>query len=189
MHTGSVRRLSVAHVDGIMLAMLIGSLGLNVYLGATRNATRRTNIHELIMEGAHAPKFEGTTLKGLKTQIDYGKDDKETLLYVFSPTCHWCQKNQENIRAIVRTRPDLHIFGVMSGSVDRGAASAEAEPFPEIVTPTLSTARAYGFGGTPATILISPSGKVLKSWSGAYVGTMALDISRTLGITLPGLSD
>lgn len=175
-------------LDSVLLVMLIGSLGLNVYLGIARNRASLTNpnLRSPIAEGTRAPTFEGTTLSGVPVTIDYTREQRTTLLYVFSPTCHWCEKNLANIRAIASARPDLYLVGVNVGPpVDE--KSARDQPFAEILRPTALTSRAYGFGGTPSTILISASGKVIKTWAGAYSGRTAKQVSETLAVALPGL--
>jgi hypothetical protein len=109
------------------------------------------------------------------------------LLYVFSPTCHWCERNLANVRAIISTRHDLHVVGINIGP-RLDVKAAREQPFAEIVTPTAASSRAFGFGGTPATVLIAKSGKVIKSWTGAYAGRVAEDVSKTLAVRLPGLA-
>jgi hypothetical protein len=176
-------------LDGVLLTVLIGSLGLNVFFGIAReqqSSAAAQSPPSLIAEGTPAPKFEGTSLSGARVTLDYAKQQRTTLLYVFSPTCQWCEKNLPNIRAIAKARPDLHVIGVNLGPpVDEKLA--RDQPFAEILKPTSSTARAYRFSGTPSTILISSAGKVMKAWSGAYTGRTAQDVSETLAVVLPGL--
>ena len=38
------------------------------------------------------------------------------------------------------------------------------------------TARKIGLGATPQTLVISPQGRVLKSWRGAYTGTVQEEV-------------
>jgi hypothetical protein len=177
----------VLHFDAVVLAILIGSLGMNVYLGVTRQPTTQRVVPHLIAEGSMAPVLEGTSVSGVKVNLSYGKDPRSTLLYVFSPSCHWCERNLANIRAIVETRHDLRVIGINIGP-RLDVKAARAQPFSEIVTPTSAVARAYGFGGTPSTVLVAPTGKVVKSWTGAYAGDVAREVSKALAVSLPGLS-
>src|SRR5258708_16496554 len=158
----------VVNSDGILVAILIGSRGLNVYLGVSRNRAVAVapNHPDLLAPGSQAPAFEGTTLTGGKVKLDYGKDARNTLLYVFSPTCHWCERNLPNIKAIIAARQDLHVVGVYLGP-KLDLQSAAGQPFTDVLQPTPQTASAYHLTGTPATLLISPDGKVVNSWSAA----------------------
>jgi hypothetical protein len=45
----------------------------------------------------------------------------------------------------------------------------------------------YHLGATPATIVISSAGRVLKSWVGAYAGTVKTEVEAYFGVGLPGL--
>jgi hypothetical protein len=110
---------------------------------------------------------------------------RPTLLYVFSPTCHWCERNLANIAAIVKNRRDVRVVGVNIGP-PLDAASAKKQPFDEIIQPGSATIRAYRFTGTPSTLLVT-QGTITQSWSGAYAGPLADDVSKALAVTLPGL--
>jgi len=178
----------VIHLDGILLAILLGSLGINLYLGTSRRQAPvvQSNRPEALAAGTQAPSFEGQTLAGVATRIDYARDQQPTLLYVFSATCVWCERNLANITAVVNARRDVHVVGVALGST-LDAKDAASLPFATILRPTMETARAYKLGGTPTTFLISPSGKVLNVWPGAYTGPIAADISKILAVPLPGL--
>src|SRR5258708_39800782 len=154
----------VVNSDGILVAIVIGSLGLNVYLGVSRNraVALAPNHPDLLAPGSQAPAFEGTTLTGGKVRLDYGKDARNTLLYVFSPTCHWCERNAANIKAIITARQDLHVVGINLGP-KLDSQSAAKQPFTEVLRPTPQTASAYHLASTPATLLISPHAKVVNS--------------------------
>ena len=44
----------------------------------------------------------------------------------------------------------------------------------------------YRLGGPPETIVVSPEGKVLKIWMGAYEPPTRSEIEQFLGVHLPG---
>jgi cytochrome oxidase Cu insertion factor (SCO1/SenC/PrrC family) len=177
----------VFRLDGVLMAILLGSLGINVYLGTrVKTAAAPPARPELLAAGTKAPAFEGTSLKGDKVSLDF-TDKRPTLLYVFSPTCHWCEKNLANIQAIVKARRDLRIIGVNIGP-KLDADAAKKQPFDEIVQPGSRTVQAYHLNGTPSTILVS-NGVVSRAWTGAYAGPIADDVSKALAVTLPGLPE
>jgi hypothetical protein len=47
--------------------------------------------------------------------------------------------------------------------------------------------QAYKLSGTPETIVISPEGRVLQTWMGAYVGEQKSQVEAFFHTTLPGL--
>jgi hypothetical protein len=109
------------------------------------------------------------------------------LLYVFSPTCVWCERNLENIRTIVRVRSNLRIVGVSLAPRIKEYLHAKQLLFEAILEPTPTTVMAYRLLITPSTFLISSNGKVIRAWPGAYQGPVAVDVSRVLRVSLPGL--
>ena len=50
--------------------------------------------------------------------------------------------------------------------------------------PTLGIA-AYRLGGTPATIVVSPEGKLLREWKGAYMGDAKHQIEEYFDVSFP----
>ncbi len=181
---------SVLRVDAIVLVILCGSLGLNVYLGMqwarAPIVARAAEGPQLIKAGAPAPAFEAIGGAGEPVHLTFSSDIRDTLLYVYSPTCHWCERNKANIRAIVKSRPDLRIVGVSLGKLEADPMAAQMG-FDTIVHPLARTMTAYGLGATPSTILVSHDGKVVQSWSGAYTGALGGAVSKVLAVNLPGL--
>ena len=51
------------------------------------------------------------------------------------------------------------------------------------------TLKTYKLGSTPQTIVISPEGKVLQDWVGAYVGDQKSQVEAFFQVTLPGLRE
>jgi hypothetical protein len=82
------------------------------------------------------------------------------------------------------------IIGISLDAVDADVTSyirANRIDFPVLIRPTPDTAERFRLTGTPQTIVLSSSGAVLKSWQGAYVGTVATEISEFFAVQLPGL--
>jgi len=178
------------HMDQVVLALLIGSVVLNVYLGVGRRPGRSPAVEpgELLKAGTQAPAFDARDLKGSAVSLKYDADSHATLLYVFSPTCHWCERNLPNLTTIMKTRSDLHIVGVALSGDSQQLANAE-QLFPVVVRPMPETIKAYKLSATPTTILVSPEGRIVRVWPGAYGGLLAEDVSKVLAVSLPGLSE
>jgi hypothetical protein len=49
------------------------------------------------------------------------------------------------------------------------------------------TIAAYGFRGTPHTVVVSPDGRVLSSWAGAYSGAALVPVEQFFAVKLPGI--
>jgi hypothetical protein len=51
------------------------------------------------------------------------------------------------------------------------------------------TLKAYKLRSTPQTIVVSPEGKVLQNWVGAYVGGQKSQVEAFFHVSLPGLRE
>jgi hypothetical protein len=51
------------------------------------------------------------------------------------------------------------------------------------------TKEAYKLSGTPQTIVVSPEGRVLQNWMGAYVGNQKSEVEAFFHVSLPDLRE
>jgi peroxiredoxin len=176
-------------VDHLLLALLFISLCGNVYLGIR---LLRPVVPAVRMAGppigARLSSFEARDLDGQSQIVDPRASQLNTVFYVFSPSCIWCERNLANLQALASAAGTRYrLIGV---SLDPNVASyirQNSISFPVLVRPTAQTVQAYGLGATPQTIVLSPSGTVVKLWQGAYAATIASDVSDFFSIELPGL--
>jgi hypothetical protein len=111
-----------------------------------------------------------------------------TVLYYFSPNCHWCERNWSNVRTLAAQTRNRYRFIGISTTDQVSAYLAERDLSFETVTGIPeSVLRRYGIGGTPRTIVISQQGRVLGDWLGAYSTATQLAVERFFGVSLPGL--
>jgi hypothetical protein len=122
------------------------------------------------------------------------EDDPVTVLYILSPTCLWCARNEAAIRALAESRRHHYRF-VGLFNTDTGFlqyASATPLPFPLYAIDSTSLresadlALLEALGSTPQTVVID-GGKVRKVWVGAYGGSTKREIERFFEVSLPGL--
>ena len=111
-----------------------------------------------------------------------------TILYWFSPTCAWCEKNAKNFEALAEQAGVRYRF--VPVSVAPPADLAAYAKRRGITVPLYSidrqTAKSYGFFGTPTTMRLSPTGKVLNVWSGAYDTVRVKQLEQAAGVHLAG---
>jgi peroxiredoxin len=177
-------------VDHVVLTLLFVSLAGNVYLGV-----RLLRPPSVVMRpsgpavGSTVAAFEAHDLQGRTQVVDARGVGVNTVLYVFSPACGWCNKNLANLRALAAAAgPTYRVIGVsLDPNVDSFVRAHELT-FPVLVRPSPRSYAAYGLGATPETIVLSPSGTVLKVWQGAYGGSVAAEVSQFFSIELPGLA-
>ncbi len=146
--------------------------------------------------GAVVPPLTATGLDGARTTIAYDstRDGRLTVLYVFTPQCVWCARNLANLKALLTAKqgaPDVRFVGLSLApdSVGTYVAQQGLTPLLPVVVTRLSAATmsAYHFGGTPQTVVISPDGRVVKNWSGAWTQKTQAEVEAFFHVTLPGL--
>ncbi len=132
------------------------------------------------------PPLRGTTLDGQPVTEEFSRP---TVVYVFSPSCSWCERNLNNARAIASGAGDRYRF-VGVAAVDAGIEGYVRERslrWDIIKNVPLEILRQYRVPGTPQTILIGAGGIVLHSWNSAYLETAQREIEAALKVSLPGL--
>jgi hypothetical protein len=178
-----------------MMFIVALSLASNLYLAYTiqnlaNNSTAKFPARAPLGVGVSAPDITAKNLAGIDEKISLKEGDKPTIIYVFSPSCIWCDRNQENLKTILASKRSTHrIIGLslVSEGVKEYVAKHNFD-FPVYITPTPDTVRAYNLGSTPQTIVISGSGKVEQNWEGAFVGDTKSTVEKYFGISLPGIS-
>jgi len=135
--------------------------------------------------------LEVTSVDEAPTNISYTETTVPTVIYVFSVSCHWCDLNAENIGFLVGNLKNKYRFIGVSLDRDNGELwkylSSNDLQFPVYHSPSVTTWSKNKLGGTPQTIVVSPEGRILDDWSGAYTGATRAQIESFFNISLPGL--
>lgn len=180
--------------DGFLLLLLLASLSLNVHLGwKVRQARTTSSIQEntfKLSAGMKVNPFTAVGTDGKQRIISYEGTDKPTVFYVISPACVWCERNKENIDKVNELRGNE--FRFIGLSLTEAGLKEYVEKhhlnFPVYTRLTSETIHSLGLGGTPQTIVISPEGRVLKNWAGAYGEQLQPEVEEYFQMRLPGLS-
>ena len=170
------------------IVLLVLSVALNVVLSKQLIALR-TPPPTKLLPGERVSALQVKTLSGDAVTIGFD-GTLPTVFYYFSPTCSWCERNWENVRALVDTAPGRYRFVGLS-STPKGVEEKLKQhglSFEVYTGLSADAARAYRLTGTPHTVLVSPQGTVVRAWAGAYVAKQAPEIERYLALKLPGLS-
>jgi peroxiredoxin len=175
----------------VLLILLVGSLGFNIFLGHDNIRLRGGNELPALTAGQPVPALQVKTVQGIAETIDYTDTAKPTVLYVFLTTCPWCMKNLENIRTLSAQKGDAFRFVGISLDTDGLDAYITDNKlnFPVYTDPDKQATTAYGLGAVPQTIVISPDGKVLQEWRGAYDRNLRKEVEDFFQLQLPGLND
>jgi hypothetical protein len=128
-------------------------------------------------------------LDGQPEVISYHETNQATVLYVFTPTCIWCARNLNNLKTLLANDSDHYRFSALSlseeGVPHYVAKNALGIPVYSGLSPEML--KTYKLGSTPQTIVISPEGRVLQNWVGAYESSQKTQVETFFHTTLPGL--
>jgi peroxiredoxin len=192
--SGTIKVLSALSHSVPLIALLGCSLTLNI-IQARRITVLEGAIAVLKSEGtlkpgSAVPPISAYDLTGELQTIPVAQTSKPTVLYVFTPQCAWCSRNLSNIRALYDAVSEQYAIVGISLS-DRNLAAylaASGFRFSVYATPLPAVIKVYRLGSTPRTIVVSPEGKVVKSWIGAYDRMLGKEIEEFFNVRLPGLS-
>lgn len=185
--TSSIRYLLVA---GLLALSAVTNILLILKVRELRVTISALKMEQSTVLGTQLPPLTAQDMSGQSVTIRFDESERPTLLYVFTPACGWCKKNEDNIRSLAgQTSERLRLIGV-SLSQD-GLAEYVAQNFPsvKVIKPDAKTITAYKLSGTPTTILVSSQGVVLRVWKGAYNDSIRQELEEYFHVKLPGLRE
>lgn len=112
------------------------------------------------------------------------------VLYLFRPTCPWCERNLDNLRTILAAeRYRYRLIGVsLDAAGVRAYLTRHRLHFDKVLVGIApKEIEAYDLLVTPTTLVISGQGRVLQAWYGAYSPAVQTTIEDYFRIRLPGL--
>ena len=182
-------------VSMVTFVALVASLALNVLLAhkvrSLTNAQSARIADRLLTVGAVVPPITVTRLGGQQEVVSYQGSNEATVLYIFTPSCVWCARNLDNFKTLLNQKSSQYRVIGLSLS-DEGLPEYVANNglnLPIYFSLSKETKDAYKLSGTPQTIVISPEGKVLQDWAGAYVGDQKTQVEAFFHVSLPGLKE
>lgn len=128
--------------------------------------------------GDPAPALKLNDVDGNEISIG-GPSDKKSLLLFWSPTCGYCKRMVDDLKAWEKKAPATapHVYLVTSGSAEENKAQGLKSTI--LMDDSFATGRAFGASGTPSAILIDELGKVA---SDIVVGAPAvIDLANEAG--------
>jgi hypothetical protein len=170
-----------------VVALLMLSVGVNVMQARRIKAMEEARTAVTSVVGRPVVPLVGFSAEGVPVVRPVAKD-VPAVLYYFSPTCTWCNRNWDNIRALERGAQGRYRVvlvtrarGVAQYLKERGLTMDLVEGINE------ATFQAYRFSGTPQTLVASIEGVITHEWKGAYTPRIERQLEELLGVTLPGI--
>lgn len=176
--------------DLLLLFLLLASLSLNVYLGwKVKQGNAVPNLPPKVALGTRVDPIAVSSLDGVMQTISYQDTDKPTVLYILSPDCIWCDRNRENIAKLGELGDRFRFIGLsLKESGLKEYVEKQHIKFPVYTRVAAEAITSLGLGTTPQTIVISPDGRVLKNWTGAYSERTRGEVEEFFRTSLPGLT-
>ena len=167
-------------LDYVLLLLLALSLATNVAVVGSVVLNQRAQGRPDVPVGATLKPIAGTLANGSATSVSFG-GSKPVVLYVFSPTCSWCERNLASISSLAERAGNRYRFvGISLPSSGKGHS-------PSFAFPVVLTSGAVPFRATPQTLVLDSGGRVVKSWMGAYIGNTKAEIEQYFSLELPNL--
>lgn len=172
----------------VLFTVLTLSLSLNLYLGwrvREFNATYKQERRQVgVPVGTDLSSLSIFDVEGRPARIDFNANGL-TVVYVLSPACGWCRRNEQNMQVLAAGKSsEFRFVGLSSTSENlQQYVAAGHAPF------TIYVAGASGLDlqTTPQTLVVSPVGVVQKVWLGAFDGSRKREIESFFKIDLPGI--
>jgi len=173
-----------------LLCTLTASLGFNVYQALTLRGffVRPTGVRV----GTKLPTpLPVADQDGRQVSLNFAEDARPTVLYVLSPLCGWCKRNEDNVKALAADAGSRFRFiGLSVEAKDLKDYIAQGHaPFPVYVVRSQDQIRQLHLDGTPETIVVNSTGRVERSWEGAYQSNNQQEIEKFFQVKLPGLKE
>jgi hypothetical protein len=112
--------------------------------------------------------------------IEYRQVTSPTVLYIFSPSCSWCERNFSRIKQLAQLNKRGFRFIAVSLVSDGLPQYIGAHPLgiPTYSNRSSASILTYGLTSTPQTLVVMPGGKLVKRWNGAYIGKLQAEIEK-----------
>lgn len=173
--------------DPILLTLLGVSLAGNVY--QYRYTKPVPAVPPALQVGSVVPALRGVDLNGKPFLLDFA--NRPAILYVFSPTCGWCERNLDNALTLSdasRRQGDYDFVAVAVNATGlEDYLSRTPLPWTIVRDVPEDVRKAFRMGGTPATIVVARGGRVQNVWTGAYTPTIQAAVEHVFRLKLPGL--
>jgi hypothetical protein len=139
--------------------------------------------------GMTLPILTGMRVDGSPVVQNYS-DQRDILLYYWSPTCVWCSRNAENMRVLVPAIRPRYAF-VAPTSLPASTEDAERMGLPPdavLSSVPRDFLREAQLNVTPQLLLVERGGTIKKVWTGALSGRALAEVEEVLHAKLPGIT-
>lgn len=172
---------------GSGLLLLLVSSAVNVLQAQRIQSLLRTTGVGASVIGQKASRIEGVTTDGTRATVSFD-ERRPTVLYYFSATCGWCERNWVNVQALQDAAAGRYRLVAVSSERGLGEYVRQHQLGVEVIEGISENVRAaYAFYGTPHTVVVDAGGVVTHEWRGAYGARIGRQVEELFGLVLPGV--
>lgn len=174
-------------VELVGLALLMMSVAVNVLQAQRINGLLQPTLVPSERIGTMAQPIAGWSLAGEPAYLEFGQG-VPTVLYFFSSSCAWCERNWDNVRTLAGSENrEFRFVGLTAEADVRQFVRDRGLTFSVVQNISTDSLRSFGFAGTPMTVLISAQGVISQEWTGAFRDDTQRQIEDVFDVVLPGL--
>lgn len=188
-NTWEARKQRVRPYIAVLAVLLVLSVIVNVVqayrISVLQVVTRNEFDPSPPIRGATVSRLVMTDVVGRDATIELSSASVPTVLYVFRPSCIWCQRNKARFRNFgLQIGKAYRIIGISltKDGVDEFVNDQHFE-YP-VYLASESLIDSLQLSTTPQTIILSPSGEIVQNWLGAYEGRTKSAIESFFSINL-----
>jgi peroxiredoxin len=138
--------------------------------------------------GAHLPDLTGMNLEKLPISVNWKDASDGTLLYVFSPSCTWCTRNNLNIRSLAHYLTHARVIGLsLSSNGLKEYVANQNLTFDVLSDANFHDGQRLPFRITPQTLYITNTGEIAEVWLGVWGESTRTAIKKRFGVDMPSI--
>jgi hypothetical protein len=180
--TYTFTRTTLVWLIAFLTALIVSDVALIIQNRSLKTSAVQFS-NALPSEGTMLPPLEGIDLAGHHIVVPFD-GNRETLLLVFSPTCHFCMLNWptwQTITARLDQRSVRVVYANLSNKLDLPYVSEHRMSQGQILAQTdAKSILAYRLQLTPETMLIGANGKMQAVWPGLIDSAQLAALERAL---------
>lgn len=174
---------------GLLLLVSVGvHLAQQRRLAALRLTQSTLPVSDTLPISTRVSPFAGTTVDGKTVAVVDEAPERDVILYWMSPSCVWCQRNEQAVAALAELTRARYAFIAVSSTtagLQEYVQSSGLTNYVVVGPPSQQIRAEYMLAGTPTTIVLRRDRRVAKVWVGAYTPEVQTDIENFFGIVLP----
>ena len=176
-----------SYLTQLTLGLLFASVAMNVLQARKIRDLVEPAVSVRSRVGQVASPVTATALDGRARTISFD-GALPTVVYFFSSTCRWCERNWANVAALARASTGrFRVVGLATETDLATFAKARNLDFELFGGLSEEARRSLGLGATPHTLVVSSQGRISHEWVGAFDTRRKRAIENFFEIELPGL--